>query len=158
MLGQGSKASLWPSEVTDMPANGEDVVYPGGKCEKRKMWPRLRHGEYQRLASLAWVAVLSLLLVWIGTQSRLADVPACSVSASVAAVAAPEQVAKLSAAGKVTRSPEFRSGSGPDFLALAAEPFTGTAHIGRGVPSCGRDDPDCESHQWLPEPRAPPLA
>lgn len=134
-----------------------DIVSHRDQCEKAKMETRAEHGEVRRRVTLAWTVVLSLALAWIGAQPRLADFPARSALASFAAAQAPDQVATLSAAGKMHRSPEFRQGSDPDAAAVASSAFSGINRINSNDPLCEPGAPACREHRTLPEPRAPPV-
>lgn len=110
-----------------------------------------------RQAIFAWMVGLALALVWIGGQPQLSEIPTQSASASLAAVQAAEHVATVSAAGKIHRSPEFRHGGDPDFVALLAETYPGASGIYRLVSPCGADAPRGLCLHTRPEPRAPPV-
>lgn len=133
------------------------IVRIGDKSDMGQMNSRAIPSAKLRQAFLAWTVVLSLALVWIGAESRPSDFPAHSASVSFASVHATDHAATLSAAGKIHRSPEFRQGSDPDFVALASGTVNDVGRIEFGVPFCASDGPACKERRTIPEPRAPPV-
>lgn len=135
----------------------EAVVSFANQCEKEIMNSITGPSAKLRQAFFAWTIGLTLALVWIGSQLRSSEFPTFSASVGFASMQAPDHVAKLSATGKIHRSPDIRHGSDPDLLYLAAGTAKEAVRIVRDAPSCATGSPPRAERLTIPEPRGPPL-